>query len=224
MKEKLLFIGLVGILIGSVAGQGCKSGSGLDDNNEKNSGGAPKGMEGKVSIHTASRQGEKGIVEELLAKGTDINGKDERGMTPLHWAAVGEHKNVVELLISKGAEVDGRNDGGWTPLFNAAMEGNKELTALLIQRGANVNARGNDNTTALHYTAGNAETAVVKLLLSKGADANLRDDKGKTPLDWVSVRLGQWHRHPVLARRLPALKATAQLLRDSGAKAGNELN
>lgn len=45
-------------------------------------------------------------INELLAKGANINYKDESGWTPLMYAAHGGHPIIAQHLISKGAGMD----------------------------------------------------------------------------------------------------------------------
>ena len=45
-------------------------------------------------------------VEDLIAKGADVNAKDRLGETPLFFAARLGRKEIVELLIAKGADVN----------------------------------------------------------------------------------------------------------------------
>ena len=54
----------------------------------------------------AARDGNIGVVKQHIATGTDVNAKDEVGLTLLHYAAHGGQKEVIELLIAKGADVN----------------------------------------------------------------------------------------------------------------------
>jgi len=67
----------------------------------------------------------------LIAKGADINAKDEYGWTPLHYAAIKGQKEVVELLIAKGADINSKNQSGETPLHDAIDWNHKEMVELL---------------------------------------------------------------------------------------------
>jgi hypothetical protein len=44
----------------------------------------------------------KNMVELLIAKGAEVNAKDNKGNTPLHWAAVNGYRDIVELLKLHG--------------------------------------------------------------------------------------------------------------------------
>jgi cytohesin len=142
------------------------------------------------SIHTAVRDGNIEAVKQYLDAGTDVNAKDENGVTPLHQAAFYGQKEVVELLIAKGADVNAKEEDGWTPLHFAAesapwqlTRGHKEVAELLIAAGADVNARDNWGRTPLHEAAYHSNKEIVGLLIAKGADVNAKDDDGTTPLD-----------------------------------------
>ena len=56
--------------------------------------------------------GHKEVVELLIAKGADVNAKNDGGYTPLHQAAINGHKEIAELLIEKGANVNAKDGIG----------------------------------------------------------------------------------------------------------------
>jgi ankyrin repeat protein len=57
-----------------------------------------------ASLIMASSNGHKDIVDTLIAKGTDVNAKDNKGQTALMWASKNGKEDVVELLYQHGAE------------------------------------------------------------------------------------------------------------------------
>jgi len=127
-----------------------------------------------------------GMVELLLAHGTDINARDDQGRTSLHRVSnflrhsnKEELRDVAKLLIAKGANVEVKDNYGRTPLF---LVGNREVAELMIAKGAEVNARDNLGRTALHSAAENAQKEVAEVLINNGADLNARDKEGHTPL------------------------------------------
>lgn len=115
-------------------------------------------------------------VNELLAKGENVNVRDENGYTPLHEA---RSVAVARLLIKHGADVNARDERGSTPLHWAETAG---LASLLIRQGAAVEARDVDGCTPLHVAARAGRPDVVRLLIARGADVKAKGDGG-TPLD-----------------------------------------
>jgi hypothetical protein len=87
----------------------------------------------ETPLHKAAYWGRKEIAELLIAKGADVNAKEQDGYTPLHWAARNGHKEIAELLIAKGADVNAKADGGRTPLDMAKLH--PETADLLRKHG-----------------------------------------------------------------------------------------
>jgi hypothetical protein len=69
----------------------------------------------------AARKGRTEIVEDLLAKGSDIEFKDHDGRTPLMIAAQYGRTGTVKLLLSKGAKPDTRDVNGWNAYMLALL-------------------------------------------------------------------------------------------------------
>ena len=68
------------------------------------------------TLHIMCSKGDIWFVKRHLDKGSDVNAKDEDGMTPLHYAVEGGYNEIVELLIAEGADVNANSDNGGTPL------------------------------------------------------------------------------------------------------------
>ncbi|MHC4604697.1 MAG: ankyrin repeat domain-containing protein, partial [Planctomycetota bacterium] len=123
------------------------------------------------ALQQAARDGDIEHVRLLIARGADVNAKDNSGWTPLHQAAGGGHKDIVELLIEKGADVNAKdNKLGMTPLHWAAGTGRSEVAELLIARGAEVNAQDKDGQTAAWWAKNKGHTQVAELLSKPDAD------------------------------------------------------
>ena len=86
------------------------------------------------SIHEAAWDGNIESVKQHLAAGTDVNAKDDEGLTPLHYAAYYSHKETVELLITEGADLNAKSYGE-TPLDLAIRLGQTETADLLRKHG-----------------------------------------------------------------------------------------
>ena len=107
------------------------------------------------------------IIELLLEKGADVNGKDDNHYTPLHLSL---NSNISKLLIDHGADVNVKDCSGGTPLHSIIFEEDKDLVALLITNGADLNSMNEDGQTPLDYlTSAELEgvTAEIAVLLRK---------------------------------------------------------
>jgi hypothetical protein len=82
-------------------------------------------------LHSAAGGGHEEVAELLLAKGADVNAKNNDGFTPLHSAAAQGHKDVAELLLAKGADANAKDKDGYIPLYWAAQMQHDELVTLL---------------------------------------------------------------------------------------------
>ncbi len=112
-----------------------------------------KNRYGSTPLHRAAYAGHKEIAELLIAKGVDVDAKDDRfiGQTPLHRAAWKSYKEIVELLIAAGADVNAKAVDGETPLDRATMpdsQFNTTETANLLPKlggktGEELKAEGN---------------------------------------------------------------------------------
>jgi len=144
-------------------------------------------------LHAAAASGDRQAVEDLLAKGADVNAKSELGASALHTAAVYGHKQIAELLIEKGADVNATAerslwDEGMTALHGSCIKGQKGVAELLIARGADVNAKTKNGYTPLHIAATGGHKDVAEVLIAKGADVNAKDNYGRPPLSLAKNR------------------------------------
>jgi hypothetical protein len=137
---------------------------------------------GQSPLHNAVLQGDKHLVEALLAKGADVNAKDNFKQTPLYYAISGNRQPIVDLLIAKGADVTVTNFMGDSLLFPATFVGNNAIVELLLAKGVNVNLANGGGSTALHHAARFGQTAVAIILLDHGAKIDAVDNIGKSAL------------------------------------------
>ena len=153
------------------------------------------------SLLIAAKQGDRQMVQKLLAQGVDVNTRETSrpnvGRTPLHYAAggtqysaSGEHVEVANLLIKKGADPNAKAEGGYTPLHIASGLGQKDMVELLLKAGSDPNAldvRG----APLHAAVLQGHKDVVAQLLKGGASPNGLDARGMRPLD-VLGHMAAW--------------------------------
>ena len=142
----------------------------------------------------ASRSGNPDVVEQLLAKGANVNAHAARGQTALMWAVAQRHPDVVKVLLAHGADVQARSEvwsevmavpphglpqynrsiphGGDTALMFAARVGDLASAKLLVAAGANVHDADAWGVTATVLAAHSGFGDLVEFLLDHGADAN----------------------------------------------------
>jgi ankyrin repeat protein len=134
-------------------------------------------------LHHASRQGDLGTVEMLLAMHVDPNSGRKGVENPLYIAAQKGHVEVVRALLAKGTNPNQAIDDGATPLFIAAQRGHVEVVrALLAHEGIEPNKQKSNGVTPLLIAAYDGNTKLVRALLDKGANPNLPMADGATPL------------------------------------------
>lgn len=100
-------------------------------------------------LFDAIRKGNKAVLEELLAKGADVNAKGIYGRTPLYAAVSSGLKDIAELLLAKGADINAQNENGMTPLHMAVDAGKNDAVEFLLANGADINIKNDQGETAL---------------------------------------------------------------------------
>jgi ankyrin repeat protein len=146
--------------------------------------------------------GHMGRYDELVTVGgtlfatpradTDVNARDDGGLTPLHTAAWSGDATLVRTFLDRHADPNVQvrsdeqqnSDWGNTPLHYAAASGNAEVVRMLLAAGANPNARNDLGITPLHRAVRFPQ--VAELLIDHGARIDAADARGRTPLHWAA--------------------------------------
>lgn len=144
-----------------------------------------------IAVHTAAQQGHEEMLCRLIARGFDVNIKNENGRTPLHavldlspcYSAAGASglNKMASLLLELGADPNAVDNDGLTPLQIAIMRDQGDFAKKLIAKGAEVD---------VFSAAGLGQTERVATLLA--ADPKLIGKKHRQgpPLVWAA-RAGQ---------------------------------
>jgi ankyrin repeat protein len=166
----------------------------------------------QTAMHAAAQYGRADVARVLLARGADVNARDEYGDAPLHLAARHGRVEVARLLVESGADVNARGQSRETPLHAAikglfsreGLEGRLQVARMLLAHGADVNARDGSGRTPLRYAVGSTtpiDTMVARpmtdLLLAHGAATEVADLERSTPLHEAA-----FHGDTALVRRL----------------------
>lgn len=76
------------------------------------------------------------VARRLIAKGANVNARQDKGFTPLHEAALLGNRSLIRLLLDAGADVNAATEAKETALDMARKKDKAETIALLRERGA----------------------------------------------------------------------------------------
>jgi ankyrin repeat protein len=93
----------------------------------------------------------------LIARGADVNARNQTGETQLHRAAFEGDLAAVDLLMSHRAGLAARDASGFTPLHRAVQAGRFDVSARLLELGADGRAAAADGTTPLTLAGGDSQ-------------------------------------------------------------------
>jgi ankyrin repeat protein len=133
---------------------------------------------GKTAIMYAAIAGSgyRACVEILIAAGSNLNLRDNRGHTVLTLVAAAENYPMFNLLLQAGASTDGLES---IQLIQAARTGHVDRVKSLLSAKVDLNL---DRGDAIGSAAAAGHTEIVKILIQAGANVNLSDRSGFTPL------------------------------------------
>jgi len=104
----------------------------------------------QTQLLRASREGNLGRVQDLLAQGLDPNAQDGEGCTTLMEAAGCGQEGVMELLLGlPNINLEVRDQWGSTAFLLAAWGGNLQVVEQLLARGADTAVVNNQGYTML---------------------------------------------------------------------------
>ncbi|HEV2601147.1 MAG TPA: ankyrin repeat domain-containing protein [Candidatus Babeliales bacterium] len=126
-------------------------------------------------------------IKKILAKGVDINIRNEDGQTPLIYAAKMGKLDVVQFLVAQGADINIQDQLGRTSLMYAIKLSKLDVVKFLIEKGAAVDVQDIGNDTALTYAVQRGSLDVLQLLSTKGATVNIQNRQGWTPLMYAGL-------------------------------------
>ncbi|CAG8892972.1 unnamed protein product [Penicillium nalgiovense] len=145
-----------------------------------------KNGDGQSLLHQATKNGDREVVQQLLAhEEISINATDRQSCTALHLAAEYGCTSVAKCLLAKcGIDTNARDNYGRTAFHIAAEYGNTSITELLLAYGAvDINAPDAKGATALCSATDLKRTVVaLQILADDHVDVNVAGQTGRTAL------------------------------------------
>lgn len=126
-----------------------------------------------------------GLIESLIASGTDINMQDQSGKTALMHAAQKSSPDIVNFLIQNGANVNAKTLNDVMALHYAARNKKSEIVKILIDNGAQINAQDFSGFTPLMRAVTNDNFDNFEILLISNSNPYLKNNNDKDTIDLV---------------------------------------
>lgn len=102
-------------------------------------------------------------VKDMLAKGADVNARNNDGVTSLMFAALNNEPKIAQALIDKGAKVDLQDYiSGATALIWASTSNSVDSAKVLLLNKADKTIKNKYGKTALDYARSDEMTALLK--------------------------------------------------------------
>ena len=139
---------------------------------------------GHTPLTCACRHGRKGIVEELVSVGADVNKPMNNGHSGVFLATMFQYSNIVKLLVKAGAELDGYSiQFQACPLHIACSNDDVDTLNALLLGNCDVNVIQDAGQTPLYVASELGFLNIVDTLIAKGANPDIDTlDTGNTPL------------------------------------------
>jgi ankyrin repeat protein len=141
----------------------------------------------------AAARGDLTSVQKLIARGANVNAKDDKQDSAFLIASARGRTEVVKAILAAGADLKSTNRYGGTGLIPACHYGHLETVKLLLTTKIDVNHVNNLGWTALLEAVilgngGPTHTEIVRLLLAHGANPKIADREGVTALQHARAR------------------------------------
>jgi ankyrin repeat protein len=172
---------------------------------------------GSTLLHGIAYWNRVDLARLVIARGADINRREQKGRTPLYIATCANSELLVtKLLIEQGAEPDiftlsalgnpgqissmikdhpalanareyYRHDA---PLHKAVEFNNPDVVEVLLQLEADVTIKNLVEEMPLHRAARFNRPEIAETLIAQGAPVNAKTKGGATPLDLAEINVG----------------------------------
>ncbi|KAI7493390.1 hypothetical protein KC357_g1071 [Hortaea werneckii] len=138
-------------------------------------------------FNAAAEDGDKELMEMLLARDTNSEGRGHCCSEALVKASRKGHEDLVKILLAAGADANFCDPYGDTALTAASIQGHAKTVEILLAGGADANLEGglyvNALGAAIIASGLNSEASekIVEMLLANGADVEGQSDHFTIP-------------------------------------------
>ncbi|CAI9107545.1 OLC1v1006920C1 [Oldenlandia corymbosa var. corymbosa] len=140
---------------------------------------------GYSALHFASSKGYLGVIEALIAKGSNVNQATDAG-TPLQVAILSGQIAALRTLLKNKAEPNQCSNNLPSPLVLAISRACSQCFYALIDAGADLDLESL-GCSPLNVAINHNEHFMVQKLMISGADCSVADTAGLTPLEYAAV-------------------------------------
>ena len=139
-------------------------------------------------LHIAGENGSERVVDWVMERGGDLEGRDWAGSTPLWIACECGRLGLVRKLVESGADVTTKNRYSLSVLAAASYGGHADVVAYLLGLGVlDVGAEGYGRSSSLHGACVGSHTDVVKLLVEGGANVDVEGRSKYGPMSFACL-------------------------------------
>ncbi|WP_201829409.1 ankyrin repeat domain-containing protein [Microvirga zambiensis] len=121
-------------------------------------------------------------VQRLLARGVDIDARDESGRTALLIATHGNRIEIARALIEAGADVNAKDRIDDSPYLYAGARGHLEILKMTLAHGADLKSTNRYGGTALIPASERGHVDTVRTLIDAGVNVDHVNNLGWTAL------------------------------------------
>jgi len=160
-----------------------------------------------AAVRAAAGGGFISVLEELIARGADINEPAFAGTTTLMVAADSGNVRATKFLLEAGAEYAVQSDVGMNALMFAARGNNVGVIELLLRAKADASVQDRRKQSALVFAAMGGYVAAARALLD--SDVSLEKQDGSRAL-----KVAKYHKHQAFVELLNRSNAYTAKLSD----------